>query len=271
MNVQLLIIDPQVDFCSPDGALSVPGADEDIKRLAGLVRANKDRLDDIHVTMDSHQVLHIAHPTWWVDRDGNHPAPFTQINLTDIESGQWTTKRPGLLKRSREYVETLEKNQRYTLTIWPEHCIIGTRGHGIMPELSDALREWCVERFANVDYVTKGSNPYTEHYSALRADVMDPSDPGTQLNTKLVDTLLQADALAITGQAITHCVANTVRDLAEAFRDDSLVKKLILITDTCSPVPGFENLGDQFIKEMTARGMQTCKAADFFKSAPVLV
>ena len=39
MQTQLLIIDPQVDFCDPAGALSVAGADQDMKRLAGDGRA----------------------------------------------------------------------------------------------------------------------------------------------------------------------------------------------------------------------------------------
>jgi len=47
-----------------------------------------------------------------------------------------------------------------------------------------------------------------------------------------------------------------VRDIAEAFGDDSYIKKLVLLEDATSPVPGFESLQDDFVKEMTARGMQ---------------
>src|SRR5690606_2567163 len=54
-NIQLLVIDPQNDFCRPDGALAVPGADADMDRLARLVGALRDRLADIHVTLDSHR------------------------------------------------------------------------------------------------------------------------------------------------------------------------------------------------------------------------
>ena len=39
MRVEGLIIDPQVDFCSPQGRLFVPGAAEDMQRLAAMVRA----------------------------------------------------------------------------------------------------------------------------------------------------------------------------------------------------------------------------------------
>ena len=44
LNIQLLIIDPQNDFCDPNGALFVPGADEDMKRLASMVMRLRGRL-----------------------------------------------------------------------------------------------------------------------------------------------------------------------------------------------------------------------------------
>lgn len=47
MNVHLLVIDPQNDFCDPNGSLFVPGADEDMKRLGGFIERVKDKLNDI--------------------------------------------------------------------------------------------------------------------------------------------------------------------------------------------------------------------------------
>ena len=79
MNIQLLVIDPQKDFCDPTGALYVKGAEKDMERLAAMVDKNGDKIDDIRVTLDSHQKIHIAHPICWQDAKGNHPAPFTII------------------------------------------------------------------------------------------------------------------------------------------------------------------------------------------------
>jgi DNA-binding transcriptional ArsR family regulator len=42
------------------------------------------------------------------------------------------------------------------------------------------------ENFKMVDFVTKGSNYWTEHYSAVQADVPDSQDPTTMLNTELI-------------------------------------------------------------------------------------
>jgi len=263
MRVELLIIDPQIDFCDPDkGALYVKGAEQDIKRLSAMVRRVGAKLDDIHVTLDSHHLVDIAHPIFWRDTAGNHPAPFTLISASDVESGKWTATQPGLYRRALEYVQTLEKNGRYLLCIWPPHCTIGSPGHAIMPELFAALQEW-EKRFAVLDLVTKGSNIMTEHYSAVKAEVPDPEDPGTQINTRLIETLQEADIIAVAGEAGSHCLANTVRDIADSFADDRAISKIVLLEDATSPVPGFESFQDTFLAEMTARGMQRTTTTAF--------
>ena len=262
-RIELLVIDPQVDFCDPKrGALYVPGAEHDMQRLAQMVRRLKDKLDDIHVTLDSHHFIHIAHPIFWRDSHGQQPAPFTRISRTDVEEGVWTPAVPSLYRRALEYVRKLEKNGRYELTIWPPHCLIGSPGHTVFPELFTALTEW-ESRFAFVDYVTKGSNILTEHYSAVQADVPDPGDVSTQINTRLIQTLEQADVVVIAGEARTHCLANTVRDIANNFGDDSYISKLVLLTDASSDIPGFETHAQDFMNEMTRRGMQLSTTTEF--------
>jgi nicotinamidase-related amidase len=262
-RIELLVIDPQVDFCDPQrGALYVPGAEEDMRRLAAMVRRLKDKLDDIHVTLDSHHFIHIAHPIFWKDSRGQRPPVFTRISRTDVEEGIWTPTVPGMYRRALDYVRKLEQNGRYELTVWPPHCLIGSPGHAVYPELFAALTEW-EERFAFVDYVTKGSNILTEHYSAVQADVPDAADASTQINTRLIQTLENADLVAIAGEARTHCLANTVRDIANNFGDDSFVSKLVLLTDASSDIPGFEAHASAFMSEMTGRGMQTSNTTEF--------
>ena len=262
-RIELLVIDPQVDFCDADrGALYVPGAEHDMRRLSAMIRRLKNKLDDIHVTLDSHHLIHIAHPVFWKDSRGHHPPVFTRISRTDVEEGVWTPTVPGMYRRALDYVRKLEQNGRYELTVWPPHCLIGSPGHTVFPELFAALAEW-EERFAFVDYVTKGSNILTEHYSAVQADVPDPADASTQINTRLIQTLERADVIAIAGEARTHCLANTVRDIANNFGDDSFVSKLVLLTDASSDIPGFEAHAQDFVNEMTGRGMQLSTTNEF--------
>lgn len=83
------------------------------------------------------------------------------------------------------------------------------------------------------------------------------------INMRFIKTLMDADEIAIAGEAGSHCVANTVFDIAKNFKDDSYIKKLILLEGCYSPVPSFEKLQDDFVSKMTQKGMQVVKAEDY--------
>jgi nicotinamidase-related amidase len=84
----LVVIDPQNDFCDPSGSLFVAGANQDMSRLAKMVKRLGKKVDDIHVTLDSHRIVDISHPLWWKDSAGKHPAPFTMITAADVDPGR---------------------------------------------------------------------------------------------------------------------------------------------------------------------------------------
>ena len=253
MTTSLLIIDPQIDFCCPvRGSLFVPGAERDMQRLAQMVRRHAAEIDAIHVTLDTHHSLHIAHPMFWSDASGAHPDPFTIITAAEVASGKWSATQPAMRPRALAYVQALERGGHYTLCIWPYHCLIGSEGHAVKPALFDALRTWETQ-FRVVDYIAKGSNIFTEHYSAIRAEVPDPDDPNTQLNQSLVDKLRSAGRVFVAGEAGSHCVATTVQDLASILGPEA--NRLTLLTDAMSPVPGFEPLQERFLSEMRQRGL----------------
>lgn len=298
--VEMLVIDPQNDFCNPGiskdiidkiekidpilafelsrqkGSLFVPGADKDMERLAKLIKDHIDIWDDIHVTLDTHHRLDISHSIFWINSKNEHPSPFTIITLTDFKKGIWRTTNPAYMNRrtmkkagwdrdgAQEYLEKLEANGRYPHSIWPDHCLIGSWGHNVFPILLEALDEW-ENQFAMVDFVTKGSNFWTEHFSAVQAEVPDNEDPGTLLNTDLIQTINKADVIILPGEALSHCVANTVRDIANNFGEEN-IEKIILLTDATSSVSGFEHLSDAFMKEMISRGMRTSTCADLFNN-----
>ncbi len=262
-QTHLVLIDPQNDFCDiANAALPVPGANADMQRLAAFVDAKGARLADIHVTLDSHNAVDIAHPAWWVGASGNSPTPFTVIGEDDVASGKWRTRLPEVQARSVAYVKSLYRAGRYALVIWPEHCLIGSWGHNVQVDVMAALNRWARARMDVVDFVTKGSNPFTEHYSAVQAEVPDAADPTTLVNTRLIETLAAADEILIAGEALSHCVANTVRDIANNFGDDN-VRKMVLLEDCSSPVAGFESLASDFLAEMTRRGMRVSRTTDY--------
>ncbi|MBI4068160.1 hypothetical protein HY413_01990 [Candidatus Kaiserbacteria bacterium] len=267
LNIQLVVIDPQNDFMNiPGAALPVPGANEDMKRVAKIVERCGRKFSDIHVTLDSHRLVDIAHPVWWVDGRGKNPAPFTLITASDIEKGIWTTRNPAFRKRSLEYTKKLEATGKYTLCIWPVHCLIGTWGHNVQSDLNGALQAWSEKEFAMVDYVTKGSNPWTEHYGALQAEVPDPTDPGTALNTEVLSMLKPADVIALSGEALSHCAMATINQIADNIGDEH-IKKFHILTDCSSPVihpaVDFPAISAKWLKAMEKRGMHLTTSRDF--------
>ena len=249
----LLIIDPQKDFMTTNafaGSLSVPGADEDMKRLAQHITATTP--DSIVITMDTHARMHIANPMYWVDAEGNHPGQFTLITVADVEGGKWKTANPEKQKWALHYVKELAKTNRYTLCIWPYHCIEGTEGHEVSELLKPALDAWEEKTGKKVLYVYKGQNPDTEMYSGLKAEVIIPDDPRTHLNLDLIESFKYFDKIEVAGEAKSHCVASTAMDLIGALGKDA--EKVVLLENAMSSVPGFEKNGDGFVDEAVKLG-----------------
>lgn len=282
-KIHLVVIDPQNDFLGNDdgtpysvnlgggksltASLAVPGAVSDMKRLAKFVDRVGHKLDDVHVTLDSHRLIDIAHPSFWMGQDGKQPNPFTIISVSDIKNGLWTTRNPGFRARALTYAQTLEAGGQYKICIWPPHTLIGTWGHNVYPGLNEALQKWSDKEFAMVNYVTKGSNPFTEHYGAVKAEVPDPSDPSTGLNTEFLKMLAEADVVYVGGEASSHCVLTTVNQIADNIGDEH-IKKFHLLEDCMSPVPAIPNVVDfpaiakDWLNSMRVRGMTITNSVD---------
>lgn len=269
-KTQLLIIDPQNDFCDlPQSyrpfdplsgerlapALPVDGAHADMQRLAAFIRHASDGLTDLAVTLDSHHRLDIAHPTFWRAGDGGAVAPFTPITAVQVREGAFQPRDAAALPRSLAYLDELEARRRYTLMVWPVHCEIGSWGHNVHADVKAAYNVWEERRLGVVQTIFKGSNPWTEHYSAMQAEVPDPDDPDTQLNQALINALDRADLLLIAGEASSHCVKATTEHIVANLRSGRM-GKVVLLTDCMSPVAGFVAQHDNFLSDMRDRGVR---------------
>mmetsp|Transcript_30545 Transcript_30545/g.42038 ORF Transcript_30545/g.42038 Transcript_30545/m.42038 type:complete len:1359 (-) Transcript_30545:23-4099(-) len=276
----LLIIDPQIDFhpeggepgtrwYHPPGALAVPGANEDSDRIAAMIKKHKHEIHEIYVSMDSHQPAHIAHAMFWASgADGvTQPTPFTVITHDEVAKGIWRPRdtRIETLNWCMYYTELLERKGQMKLVIWPQHCIIGSRGHAVVPVINDALQEW-IDQFKVpkcVNYVHKGQNCRSEMYSAFMAEVPDPRDPSTELDRNLMARINEADTLIICGQGMSHCVNHTLRDLMKNWRSE--MSKLVLLTDGSSPVPGFEFAVDLLMTDARTMGVTVTTTEEVFE------
>lgn len=245
----LVIIDPQVDF-HDGGSLAVPGALEDTSRICDLIK--KKSFDNIVVTLDTHQYVDIAHPLWWVGKDGKRPGPVTPITLKEVEEGTWRVAQKSNEEWTKEYLKKLEAMGNFNHMVWPNHCIIGTNGHGVVPELCTALQEWSERNHRLVTYLWKGTNPKAEMYSAFKAEVVVPNAPETQLNTKILKRMQGYDNILVCGQAKSHCVRHSFDDMIHYFNDSKLGKtpNCYLIDDCCSIIPSFEDATSKWCKSI---------------------
>jgi nicotinamidase/pyrazinamidase len=271
LKAHLVIIDPQNDFMdSPSATLPVAGANDDMRRVAKLIKRVGKKLADIHVTLDSHRVIDVGHPGFWRGEQGNRPDPFTIIVPDQIERGIWVPRDPSYRKRMLAYANALKVGGKYPLMVWPEHCKIGTSGHNVQSELAAALEEWERSEFATVDYVTKGTNPFTEHYGALMAEVPDSEDPSTMLNTAFLEVLREADIVGVAGEALSHCVKSTVDQIAEHIGAEH-IKKFHILTDCSNPVgqapggPDFPAIAKTWLSQMQSQGMTLVSSDDFLR------
>jgi nicotinamidase-related amidase len=230
-------------------------------RVADLINRGGAGISEISITLDSHHRLDIAHPGFWMSAAGSAVTPFTQISAADVRAGSYLPRMPTALPRVLRYLDQLEAAGRYQLMVWPVHCEIGAWGHNVHADVRRAYNRWEEDTLRSVNKISKGSNPWTEHYSAVQAEVPDPDDVLTQSNQALLDSLATADRIYITGEAGSHCVKATTEHIADHFGPQHMAK-LVLVTDCMSPVSGFERQYREFLVDMVARGAQIANAAD---------
>jgi nicotinamidase-related amidase len=286
----LFIVDPNNDFgaeqgCDPGGyvgTLLVKGAWADSLRLHKMIMENRRKIDEIMVSSDCHAPLGVERPGLLIrDSDGADVAPFTFLGIHpdrkrvvklmldpqgnfDPTEESYSTKVPAMMHRGGVtgkgffgYLDALAQRNRYPHMVWPRHCVIGSRGQTFLAPIDDALTAWSMDNLAVPRIIAKGSNPGTENFSAVVAEVPDPRDPTTQLNTDVISTLEEYDEIGVAGWALSHCLANTFRDIIANFRDPATVRKIRLLTDATSSVAGLEFLGDAFVKEILSKGAET--------------
>jgi nicotinamidase-related amidase len=288
----LLIIDAQNTFCIPGfelfvGGRSGLGAVHDNRRLCEFIYRNLGQITHITATLDTHTAMQIFHPLFLVDEQGQNPAPLTLISVDDIQQGRWkfNSHIAGSLNVSPaygqahllHYTQTLRQRGKYELTIWPYHVMLGSIGHALVPAVEEAIFFHTIARSSQADFEIKGSNPFTEHYSAIGPEVLD-DHTGQQIaakNSKFIDRLREFDRVVIAGQAKSHCVAWTIADLLSDIHavDPELVSKVYLLEDCTSPVvvPGvidYSDDADAAFEKFAQAGMHVVRSTEPITSWP---
>lgn len=311
-RIDLLLIDVQRDFCHPEGTLYVggrsgKGAIEDNQRIAEFIYRNLRQITNIRCTLDSHYNFQIFFPWFWVDQHGQSLAPHTLIKVDGRNAKQlvntdpvgnvlkenvvpnpamtsWLTDKgyDWLVKQCLWYNEQLAAGNRYMLYLWPPHCIVGSPGHTLSGVVDEARSTHSLARVSQSWTEIKGSNYLTENYSVLRPEVLSTWDGGilAEKNVEFYKELVEADVLIVAGQADSHCVKSTVRDLMEEILDEnpSLARKVYIMTDCMSSVvvrdeqgkilADFTEQAEEGFDEARSSGMHLVRSTDPIESWP---
>jgi nicotinamidase-related amidase len=262
-RIYLLLVDMQIDFVHPDGALSVPGAVDDSRRVVDWIYANTPHVTTIGASLDSHLTIQIFLPTWWVDANGDHPAPFTPISHQDVASGKWKPLYEP--EWSLEYTEKLEEDAKKQLMIWTFHCQIGTPGHALVPALSEALAYHAAARQSQPTLLTKGTIPKTEHYSIMEPEVKVSDQPNGDVNMAFLEKIADYDLIYIAGQAKSHCVLETVASMMRYYPPDTIQKIRVLedaMSSVAHPEIDFDAIANEAFDRFRQNGLMMSKTTD---------
>jgi nicotinamidase/pyrazinamidase len=210
-HAALLVVDMQPDFM-PGGGLPVEGGDELVAPIGRLMASGM--FEVIVATQDWHPANHVSFAS-------NHPGrkPFETIELY----GQ-------------------------PQTLWPNHCVQGTRG----AELHIGLP---LERISAI--VRKATDPSIDSYSGLRNNWNAAGErPPTGLGGYLIDREVQD--VFVCGLARDYCVAWTAEDAQDAgFR-------VWVIWDLCRSIDPSSDA--TLRKSLEERGIEIVSADQFYLS-----
>jgi len=252
----LVVIDLQVDFMD-DGALPVPGAYEDVKRLTRWMYQNLSGITKIAVSLDTHVPHQIFHPCWWVDEKGINPPPYTVITLEDLDKGRW--KAVFNPDESREYLIGLKEYGRLDLIIWPYHCIQGTKGAALEAQFANMLYAHEAARKSVPIHLVKGTDPLSEMYGIIKPEF----DRNNLANLSFLNLFEEYDQIVVAGQAKTHCVLRSVQQFFEHYRGrQDVLKKFFILEDCMSPIPGFD-VDEEFARFEDDYKVKIVKSTEF--------
>ncbi len=175
----LVVVDVQHDFL-PGGALAVPAGDEILARIAALAPA----FSTVVATQDWHPPGHVSFASAHAGK-----RPFESVSLP-----------------------------QGTQELWPDHCVQGTRGAALHPDVPDA---------AITLVLRKGTRRDVDSYSAFRENAgPDGSRPTTGLGAWL--RARSVGRVLVCGLARDFCVRATAVDAAaegfESFVVDDLTR-----------------------------------------------
>jgi nicotinamidase/pyrazinamidase len=264
-KVALLLIDFQIDFCNKQGGLYVDNSGLDIWKTINFILTNLEKITTIYPTLDSHLAYQIFYGSWWTDENNNHPAPFTIISKDEIEKGKYKPIINPIW--SLDYINNLAIYTNKPLCIWPEHTMIGTIGHALVPALFEICYYHALTRKSQTSFQVKGDIPETEMYGIFSPEVKVPKSSRGGINTGFLKILDTHNKIIIAGEAKSHCVLESIKQLVDFFKDQPETLKKIFILEDCMssvkhPTIDFEKIANEEFDKFRDKGISIVNSTD---------
>ena len=267
-KIAVVLVDYQHDFVDPAGTLYVPGAQDDIVRFLKWFYMNAHKITSGYASMDTHLPFQIFFNSWWRNpKTGEHPQPFTVITEEDVTKELVVPVFRQDWDWSHQYVHLLKEKVKKDLMIWPYHTIEGTLGHMLSAPISEAIAWHSAARNTQPTYIVKGRTIRSEYYGIFGAEIADPEDPESGLNVALLDAVMKHDKIYVAGEAKSHCVLESEKQLINHFGNKpELLKRLHFLRDCTSSVKhlaiDFNTLAEDELAAMERRGVQMVLSTD---------
>jgi nicotinamidase-related amidase len=168
---------------------------------------------------------------------------------------------------SIDYLENLEKHANKPLCIWPEHTMLGTPGHALSPALYEVCYFHAIARKSQISFQVKGDIPESEMYGVFKPEVDVPQNLKGGINTNFLKILDKHDKIVIMGEAKSHCVLESIRQLVTFFKDQpETLSKMYILEDCMSsvrhPMIDFEAIATAEFDKFKKQGVNIVKSKE---------
>jgi len=209
----LVVVDFQEDFCPPAGALAVEGGRDIAPAINSLLSLPGFTIRI--ATKDFHPQDHVSFAS-------NHPAPDNKPYESNITIAN--PENPAEVQTTR---------------LWPDHCVQGTKGAELVPELDTDKLDHTVE---------KGKDSRVEMFSAFYAGFQEPQIA----NSGLAEMLREKGVTHVycVGLAYDYCVKCTAIDAAsEGF-------ETYVVEEACRAVDASKEAHEAVAKDFQKHGVK---------------
>ncbi len=270
VKTSVLVVDPQKDFAKIGGSLFVEGADQDMERALELLCSIVGVVTQLFISGDRHYPGAIFFPERHLLPNGRNPPPFMSVTAEDYLYNRWRSNPKSGNQNEQDnkvihYCLEAAKKE-IPLMLWPHHCMEGSEGKKIVEPIAVFKQIFETYRKVSANVFYKGMDLDTEYYSVFSPVVNTNYDGKPLASTPAVtpQTFASSDIIIVMGEALSHCVGQTLRDLIGA----NLGKKIYLVRDCTSNVAGFEAQGEKFLELLEVNGGHVVQSTTPFLDWP---